>query len=172
MITIISGTHRVKSNSLKCAFSYAHILNERGEENQILDLEKLPKQFMWSDMFGERSEEGQAMITKYIDMAEQIVIIVPEYNGSYPGVVKMLFDAIDPEKMKDKKVALTGIASGIFGNQRGLDDLTMVLHHLKAHVVPWKVLIPAVYAAFDEDNLFKDSKLIDRIHQQLDSLMK
>jgi len=171
MVTIISGTHRPKSNSLKTAIAYSRLLDEMGVDNQVLDLEKLPKQFMWDDMFGNTSDEGQALISKYIESADRFLFVVPEYNGSYPGVVKLLIDGIDPAKMLNKKAALTGIASGMFGNQRGLDDLTMVLHHLKVDVVQWKVLIPAVYACFDEDAKFKDDKLVDRIKQQLTSLM-
>ena len=172
MITIISGTHRPNSNSLKTAKAYSHLMDEMGVDNQVLDLEKLPRQFMWDDMFGNKTDEGQALISKYIDSADRLLIVVPEYNGSYPGIVKLLFDAIDPAKMLGKKAALTGIASGIFGNQRGLDDLTMVLHHVKVDVVPWKVLIPAIYAAFDENGDFNDEKLLDRVKHQLESLLK
>ena len=171
MITIISGTHRPKSNSLRTAKAYSQLLDKMEIENQIFDLEKLPKQFMWDDMFGNSTEEGQSMIKKYIESADRLLIIVPEYNGSYPGVMKLLLDSIDPAKMLGKKAALTGIASGIFGNQRGLDDLTMVLHHLKVDVVAWKVLIPAIYASFNDDDTFKDIKLLDRVKQQLNSLM-
>jgi NAD(P)H-dependent FMN reductase len=172
MITIVSGTHRAKSNSIKTAKAYAKLLTAMGVENQILDLLHLPKQFLWEDMFGRSSEEGRAMITKYIDAADRMIFIVPEYNGSYPGITKVLLDAIEPEKMRNKKVALTGIASGKFGNQRGLDDLTMVLHHLKVNVLPWKVIIPSVYASFDEDNGFKDEVLLKRIEEQLRSLLE
>lgn len=171
MITIISGTHRPQSNSLKTAKAYAQLLNEKGLENQILDLVELPNQFLWEDMFGKISKEGEALISKYIDGAENFIFIVPEYNGSYPGITKVLLDAIEPAKMLGKNAALTGIASGQFGNQRGLDDLTMVLHHLKVNVAAWKVVIPAIYAVFHEDGTFKDPKLLERINKQVDSLI-
>ena len=169
MLTIISGTHRPNSYSLKTAEAYSHLLDSRGIDNQILDLQELPREFIW-EMFSERSIEWKELIEKYIVSADKIILISPEYNGSYPGIVKVFFDAMDPSLMKGKWLALTGIASGRFGNQRGLDDLTMVLHHVKAHVIAQKVLIPAVYEHFDKDGSFVDAKLIERVEDQLDHL--
>jgi NAD(P)H-dependent FMN reductase len=170
MITIISGTHREGNKSLLIAKEYLRILNKKGKEAQILDLRLLPERFIWDDMFGEKSEEGYALIEKYIAKADKFVFIAPEYNGSIPGVLKLLIDGVDPEMFKGKRAALTGVASGQFGNLRGLDDLTNILHHLKVEVCPVKIYIPAIYKMLDENNQINDNGLIDRIEIQFELL--
>lgn len=172
MITIVSGTHRPNSFSLKIAKAYAFLLEKMGQECQILNLEDLPRDFIWADMFGEKSNEGEELIRKFIDGAQKMIFIVPEYNGSYPGITKVFLDALDPSKMNAKRVALTGIASGSFGNQRGLDDLTMVMHHLKVDVIPHKVLIPAVYNSLNEKGDFNNQRLLERVEDQIERLLK
>ena len=167
MITIICGTHRKESKSLLISNEYLRILNEDGIPAQVLDLKLLPTGFIWDDMFGEQSEEGKTMIEKYIDKAQKFVFVVPEYNGSFPGIVKVLLDAVDPEKFKGKRAALAGVASGRFGNLRGLDDLTNVLHHLKVEVCPVKIYMPTIFNLLDDNNRIKDDGLVERIETQL-----
>ena len=168
MITIISGTHRKGSKSFLIAKEYQRILNNIGKEAQILDLQKLPERFMWDDMFGERSAEGSKLIEKYIDNSEKFVFVAPEYNGSIPGVVKVLLDAIEPDKFAGKRAGLVGTASGQFGNLRGLDDLTNILGHLNVEVCPIRVYIPTIFKCLDEKNRLIDERLIDRINAQIE----
>ncbi len=149
-VTIISGTHRKDSKSFLIAKEYLRILKDKGREAQILDLEELPERFIWDDMFGERSAEGTKLIEKYIDKIEKFVFVVPEYNGSIPGILKLLLDAVEPDKFKGKRAALVGVASGQFGNLRGLDDLTNILGHLKVEVCPLKIYIPSIFRQLDE----------------------
>ena len=167
MITIISGTHRKDSKSFLIAKEYLRILNDKGRKTQILDLEKLPERFIWDDMFGKRSEEGTELIEKYIDKIEKFVFSVPEYNGSIPGILKLLLDAVEPDKFNGKRAALVGVASGQFGNLRGLDDLTNILGHLKVEVCPLKIYMPSIFRQLDEKNQLKDEGLVDRINSQL-----
>jgi len=170
MITIICGTHRKGSKSYLIAKEYQRILNENQREAQILDLEKLPERFIWDDMFGERSEEGTKLIERYIDNIGKFVFVAPEYNGSIPGILKVLLDAVEPDKFKGKRAALAGVASGQFGNLRGLDDLTNILGHLKVEVCPIKVYMPAIFRMLDDNDQFKDPGLVERIETQLSLL--
>jgi len=170
MITIICGTHRKGSNSFLIAKEYLRILTQKGKESQILDLEKLPQRFIWDDMFGERSEEGTELIEKYIDNIDKFVFVVPEYNGSIPGILKVFLDAVEPDKFKGKRAALTGVASGQFGNLRGLDDLTNILGHLKVEVCPSKIYMSSIFRVFDDKNQLADESLIERINAQIELL--
>ena len=167
MITIICGTHRKGSKSYLIAKEYQRILNNNDMEAQILDLQKLPERFIWDDMFGERSEEGAKLIEKYIDNIEKFVFVAPEYNGSIPGIIKILLDAVEPDKFYGKRAALVGVASGQFGNLRGLDDLTNMLGHLKVEICPLKIYIPSIFKHLDEKNRINDEGLIERINAQL-----
>lgn len=167
MITIISGTHRKGSKSFLIAKEYQRILESNGKEAQVLDLQKLPDRFIWDDMFGERSDEGVNLLDKYINNIEKFVFVAPEYNGSIPGIIKIMLDAVEPEKFKGKRAALIGVSSGQFGNLRGLDDLTNILGHLKVEVCPIKIYIPSLFKYLDEKDRINDEDLIDRINSQI-----
>ena len=170
MITIISGTHRKGNKSFLIAKEYLRILSNNGKQAQILDLQELPERFIWDDMFGERSEEGIKLIEKYIDNVDKFVFVAPEYNGSIPGILKVLLDAVEPDKFQGKRAALAGVASGQFGNLRGLDDLTNILGHLKVEVCPIKIYMPSIFKALDENNYINDDGLVERIETQLSLL--
>ena len=93
MITIISATNRPNSSTLKVAKNYAQLMEKQGVESKILSLESLPVDFIFTDMYGKRSENFQQLLDKYIIPAQKFVIIVPEYNGSYAGILKTFIDA-------------------------------------------------------------------------------
>src|SRR6056300_915985 len=106
MITIISGTNRVNSNSLNVSKSYQKLLLENELESQILDLATLPKTFMAEDMYGLRTNETKELIEQYILPVQHFIFAIPEYNGTYPGALKLFMDAMDPKFFKEKTACL------------------------------------------------------------------
>src|SRR5690242_8080575 len=106
MITIISSTNRPESHTLKLALYYQQKLAEKGVEAGILSLTDLPCNLLQSDLYGKRSAEFQP-IQDVITQTDKFLFIIPEYNGSYPGVLKLLVDACTfPDSFYDKKAAL------------------------------------------------------------------
>ena len=172
MITIISATNRPNSNTLKVAKNYAQLMEKQGIESEILSLESLPADFIFTEMYGKRSENFQQLLNKYIVPAQKFVIIVPEYNGSYAGILKTFIDSINPEVNRGKKVVLVGVSSGRAGNLRGMDHLTSVLHHLGMHVHPNKLPISAVLTLLDENGNFKDENTIKALDKQIGEMVK
>jgi NAD(P)H-dependent FMN reductase len=156
MVTIISGTNRPKSSTLKLAQYYQRRLREKGLEAGLLSLTQLPANLIESDLYGKRSAEFQP-IQDIITQTQKFLFVIPEYNGSFPGVLKTFMDACNlPESFYEKKAALTGLSSGKYGNIRGIDHFTGVCHYLHLHVMPLKIHIGAINTEFDEnDNLFK-----------------
>ncbi len=66
MITIISGTNRPASNTLKVAKYYQKRLSEKGLETELLNLQDLPANLIDTDLYGKRSvafEKIQELIT-------------------------------------------------------------------------------------------------------------
>ena len=72
--------------------------------------------------------------------ADRWVMVFPEYNGTFPGILKLFIDAISvidyPKTFQRKSVALVGTATGRSGNLRGLDHMAAVMHHLGVAVLP------------------------------------
>ncbi|MGB1031542.1 MAG: NADPH-dependent FMN reductase, partial [Flavobacteriales bacterium] len=134
MISIISGTNRPNSNSLRVSEYYSKLLLEHGFENQILNLEQLPADFVVNDSFGSRSEVMSDIIATYVQPVEHFIFVIPEYNGSFPGVLKAFIDCLPPSDLHHKSSALVGLSSGYAGGARAMDQFTNVLNYLKVNV--------------------------------------
>lgn len=134
MITIISGTNRPDSYTEAVANHYLSMLQQLDLECQLLNLKDLPPSFAFDDLYGKRTKAMQSIISQFIEPVHKFVFIMPEYNGSFPGVLKTFIDAVPPKLWKDKKAAIVGVSSGRAGNLRGQEHLTGILHYLKLHV--------------------------------------
>lgn len=160
MITIIAATNRPNSNTLKVAKYYQQQLKLKDVESNLFSLEHLPIDVLNTDMFGKRSEAFQR-IQDLILATDKFLFVMPEYNGSYPGVLKVLIDACNfPDSFYDKKTALVGLSSGKYGNIRGVDHFTGVCHYIHLHILPLRIHIPNIKTELDADgNLIKEDTI-------------
>ncbi|WP_242920398.1 NADPH-dependent FMN reductase [Pontibacter liquoris] len=166
MITIISGTNRPGSTSRAIAELYARMLSERGIANRILDLADLPPDFTSTALYDYTGKnEAFNKLTGMIASAEKIVFIVPEYNSSYPGVLKAFIDGLDyPFSFKDKKAALVGLSSGMQGSGLALSHLTDVLNYLGMHVLATRLKLAHIEKNFDGTTI--TNKLYQELFEQ------
>ena len=159
MITIISGTNRSNSNSLKVAKLCNEILEEKGIASQVYSLDSLSNDFLFSEMYQDHSENFKNTITKYILLVDKIIFVVPEYHGSYSGALKVFLDAISSDDIMDKKTMLVGVASGHAGGIRPLGHLTDVLHHLRAEVFSRKPKLSYIDKLIDSKGDFNQNTI-------------
>ena len=160
MTTIISGTNREGSNSLKLAKYYHSQLTKKGFDSEIISLADLPGDLISSDLYGKRSEAFKGIQEK-ISASSKFIFVIPEYNGSFPGVLKTFIDACSfPESFFGKKAALVGLSSGKYGNIRGIDHFTGICHYINMHVLPLRIHIPNINKEFDEKgNLYLEDTI-------------
>ncbi|MFN3916110.1 MAG: NADPH-dependent FMN reductase [Flavobacteriales bacterium] len=149
MITVISSTNRLNSNTLKVAREYVKILQSNSVKCQLLDFCELPKGFLFDECFGNRTAEFDHLVKQNIDEVGKFIFVMPEYNGSFPGILKGFIDAVPPRSFSFKKAALVGVSTGHAGNARGIDSFTNVLNYLKVSVY------------FDKPKLSSIDKIID-----------
>ena len=163
MITIISGTNREGAYSRILAEIYREILESKGGECQILDLKDLPRDFIFSALFDNAGGHPQFNeIQQLINASEKFVFIVPEYNGSFPGVLKAFLDGLEyPASLQGKTGALVGLASGHMGGALALSHLTDVLHYMGMNVLPIKPRLPRI------SKILIDKKFADAIYTEL-----
>ncbi|RZM30461.1 MAG: NADPH-dependent oxidoreductase [Pedobacter sp.] len=171
MITIISGTNRPSSNTIKVAKYYQKTLMLKGLESTVFSLEDLPDNLIASDLYGKRSEEF-AVIQELVNQTTKFLFIIPEYNGSFPGVLKTFIDACNfPDSFYDKKAALVGVSSGKYGNIRGVDHFGGVCSYLHLNVLPLRIHIASIKTELDENgDLYKEDTL-KFSHQQMDKFI-
>jgi chromate reductase len=160
MITIISGTNRPHSNTLKIAKYYQKSLLKLGHETQLFSLEDLPDTLIKTDLYGQRSEAFKP-IQKMVTQTTKFLFIIPEYNGSFPGVLKTFVDACDfPDSFYNKKAALVGVSSGKYGNIRGVDHFGGICSYLHLNVLPLRIHISSIKLEMnDSQDLFKEDTL-------------
>lgn len=154
MITIVSGTNRPGSNTLKVAKYYQQAMADRGINTNLLSLDSLPENTIQTDLYGKRSAAFKSILD-LVNQTEKFVFIIPEYNGSFPGVLKVFIDACEfPASFYDKKCCLVGISSGKYGNIRGIDHFGGVCSYLHLNVMPLRLHIPAIKTELNEQNTF------------------
>lgn len=172
MITIISGTNRPNSNTLKVAKYYQNQLAQKGLKTNLLDLQDLPPNLIGSDLYGNRSaefEKLQAQVTN----TSKFLIIIPEYNGSFPGVLKSFIDACAfPESFYDKKACLVGVSSGKYGNIRGIDHFNGVCGYLHLHVMPLRLHIANIKSELNENNQFFKEDTVKFTNEQMNKFIE
>jgi NAD(P)H-dependent FMN reductase len=159
MITVISGTNRQGSVTRKVATHYTELLIQKGQKAQLFSLEDLPHTFAFSDLYGKRSSEFQQQLDQFIVPVNRFVALLPEYNGTFPGIFKLFFDGIHPDLLRGKKIGLVGIANGRGGNLRGLDQLTAAIHYLNMYVYPRHLPLSLMKERMDEKGQFKQETI-------------
>jgi chromate reductase, NAD(P)H dehydrogenase (quinone) len=167
MTTLISATNRPGSYTLKLTEYYRQRLSEHGHEAGILSLTDLPHSLLVTDMFGKRSPEFQP-IQDLISTTEKFIFFIPEYNGSFPGVLKTFIDACKfPDSFYGKKAALVGLSSGKYGNIRGVEHFTGICHYIGMHVMPLRIHIPGISSEFNESGQLVHADTIKFTEQQM-----
>ena len=172
MVTIISSTNRPGSSTLKLALYYQNKFREKGIEAGLLSLSQLPPNMIDTDLYGQRSaafEPVQAIVTQ----TQKFLFVIPEYNGSFPGVLKVFMDACSfPESFYEKKAALVGISSGKYGNIRGVDHFTGICNYMHLHVMPLKIHIPSIHKELDADGNLFNADTLKYTNEQIDKFIK
>ncbi|PWS30572.1 NADPH-dependent FMN reductase [Pedobacter paludis] len=172
MVTIIAATNRPNSNTLKVAKYYQQQLKLKGVEAGLFSLEHLPIDVLNTDMYGKRSVEFQR-IQDLINETTKFLFVMPEYNGSYPGVLKVLIDACNfPDSFYDKKAALVGVSSGKYGNIRGVDHFTGVCHYVHLNVLPLRLHIPNIKSELDANGNLIQPDTIKFTNEQIEKFIK
>ena len=162
--TIISGTNRVGSNTLYVAQEYQRILQQKNIEAGLFSLENIN--------LVNRDADFDTIENDIIIPTTNYIFISPEYNGSYPGALKMFFDNSSSHAIWwNKKALLTGLSAGRAGNLRGMDHLAGVLNYLKITVHPNQLPISLIDKLLDEGGRFNDGNTINAISRQLDEFI-
>ncbi|SER32506.1 NADPH-dependent FMN reductase [Neolewinella agarilytica] len=177
MITIISGTNRPGSKTLQFATASLELLSEMDEDVQLLDLATIAPQWLHTGMYtpADITPELLDIQKRFVLNVDAFVIIVPEYNGSYPGMMKLFIDAISvneyPSNFKNKAFALIGVASGRAGNLRGIDHLADTIAHMGGWVLPNKLPLSGVEALLNEDGKVTDEATLTSLRSSAEQLI-
>jgi chromate reductase, NAD(P)H dehydrogenase (quinone) len=107
-----------------------------------------------------RTPEFLKMEHEVLIPTQKFIFIIPEYNGTFPGVLKAMIDNSDIARAwYHKKALLTGVSTGRAGNLRGMDHLSASLHYLKMNVHHNKLPISAIDKVMDANGRLNEETL-------------
>src|SRR5262249_54838517 len=113
-ILIISGTNRPDSHAIRVSKILLDHYKKANANVELLSLTELPREVFDGAAYATKPP-GMIAIQKRVLDAQGLHIVTPEYNGSFPGVLKYFIDMLKfPESFERKPVAFTGEAGGIW----------------------------------------------------------
>lgn len=165
-IPVILGTTRKSRMSVHPArFMTEQLEKRQGITTELIDISKLP---MPVDDAGD-GIKNPAFAEK-MAFADALVIVTPEYNHSFPGLLKHVLDSCLKEYIH-KAAGIVGVSAGPFGGVRAIQDFLPVIRELGLVNIFWDVNFGNVAGVFDNSGELLDQAFIKRADKFLDELV-
>jgi len=166
MIALIVGTNRPGSSTRKVVKQLEGIYAELKVPVTVIDLAELPPEIFSPASYAEKPASF-ARFSDAVLAADGLHVVTPEYNGSLPGVLKYFIDMLKfPESFERKPVCFTGLAAGMWGALRPVEQLQMIFGYRNAHLFPERVFISGIGNQLDDSGRLKDAELAGRLAKQ------
>ena len=165
-IPVICGTPRRGRMSLYPArLLEDEVAKRAGVTTELIDVAALD---FPTDDAGESIKDPS--FSDKMNRADALIIVSPEYNHGYPGVLKHVLDTNLKEYIH-KAAGVVGVSSGVFGGARVIENLIPVLRELGLVAIFWDVNFTNVHSRFDESGRLTDESILPRIAKFLDELV-
>ncbi|HEY0098079.1 MAG TPA: NAD(P)H-dependent oxidoreductase [Pyrinomonadaceae bacterium] len=165
-IPVILGTPRQGRMSEHAArFVFGELEKRAGIETEWIDVRELN---LPTTDAGEAIKD--AGFSRACARADALVIVVPEYNHGYPGLLKHALDTNLKEYIH-KAVGVCGVSAGGFGGTRVIEHLLPVLRELGLVAIFNDVNFSRVSKIFDESGALLDESYVKRTKSFLDELV-
>jgi NAD(P)H-dependent FMN reductase len=151
-IPVILGTARQGSQSEKVAnFVLAELAKFAGVETVLVDVRELNLPL---------ADAGEAIkdanFSALCERADGFVIVAPEYNHGYPGLLKHALDTNLKEYIH-KACGIVGVSAGPFGGVRAIQNLLPVVRELGLVNIFWDGNFSYVQDIFNHEGNINDA---------------
>src|SRR5205085_10841688 len=136
-----------------------------GVETELIDVRTLP---MKLDDAGEQMKDPE--FSRKIDRCDGLIIVTPEYNHGYPGLLKHALDMCLKEYVH-KAVGICGVSAGPFGGARVIESLLPVMRELGLVTIFEDVNFGRIKTVFDEQGQLLDQDFVRRVDGFLNELI-
>lgn len=170
ILTVLSGTNRPGSYTRKVAGYVESQLKEilaTSDQIKMLDLQNLPSEIFSNTSYREKPasfEPFKEMMLK----TDGIITVLPEYNGSFPGVLKYFIDMLPfPESLQRKPAAFVGVADGRFGALRAVEQMQQIWAYRNAYLFQERVFITHASENVLENGCPKDPHVMKLLNSEI-----
>jgi NAD(P)H-dependent FMN reductase len=150
-IPVILGTARKgRSSELVARFVVDQVRKRPAIETELIDIREIR---LPPDDAGEAVKDPGFSTT--VARADALILVVPEYNHGYPGLLKHILDSNLKEYIH-KAAGICGVSAGPFGGSRAIEQLLPVLRELGLVTIFWDGNFPNVRTLFDAQGKIAD----------------
>ena len=165
-IPVILGTPRQGRESENAArFVFEQTKKRAGVETEFIDVRSLP---MKLDDAGEQMKDPKFAST--IERCDGLILVTPEYNHGYPGLLKHALD-MNLKEYIHKAVGICGVSAGTFGGARVIESLLPVMRELGLVMIFEDVNFGKIGTLFDEHGTLLDANFVRRVDTFLNELI-
>ena len=166
-VPVILGTTRKGRMSAHAArFVLGELSRRKGVETELIDIQEVP--FPIDDAGEEARDAGFA---ERMNRADGLVLVVPEYNHSFPGLFKHVLDTCLAEYIH-KPAGIVGVSAGPFGGSRVVQSLLPALREVGLVATFTDVNFGRVYDVFEEGSgALRDTAFSRRTADFLDDFL-
>lgn len=179
-VLVFAGSTRTDSFHRKLALEAVEELKAAGMEATFADLRDYPMPLYDGDVETAQGLPEKARAFKELVKAhDAIVIASPEYNGSFPALVKNVIDWISrPEgtetrlaAFREKRAVLLATSPGPGGGQRGLRHLRELLEMIGVTVIDEQLTVAKAFDAFDAAGRLRRAQDREQLRRVVASLV-
>lgn len=165
-LPVILGTPRKGRRSEYAArFVLEQTKLRAGVETELIDVREIPMRF---DDAGEDIKDPG--FSETIARCDGLILVVPEYNHGYPGLLKHALD-MNLDEYNHKAVGICGVSAGPFGGTRVIEHLLPVMRELGLVTTSTDVNFGNVGRIFADDGKLQDESFVRRTAKFLDELI-
>lgn len=170
-IPVLLGSVRRNRESVKVAGFALECLKSLGVNTELLDLREMNLPIMEERLrFRNDAPASVALFSAKIAQADSVLIVTPEYNGGYPGVLKNALEYLKDE-YKHKPFGIITVSAVETGGILCLVSLRQIVLQLGAIPIPALLLVSRVQETFDDQNQPRDPAFLKRAKVFFDELL-
>lgn len=157
-IAVLLGSVRAASNTAKVVQIVSAELRAKGAQVDVIDPRELTLLFPGLAGQEEACAALEAGLRARVAACAGVVLVTPEYDGSYSAIMKLLLEYLGyPSTLAGKVVTVIGLASGRIGASRAVEHLRAVCLHIGALVLPHSPSLANVHRLFGADGACTDA---------------
>ena len=100
-ISIFSSSNREDNKTRVFAELCCKLLEDQGINADVCSLEQFPSDFSGPAMYDYKNSPVLEIVEKYLTSVDKLIFVLPEYNGSFPGILKAFIDALSVRKYNE-----------------------------------------------------------------------